>query len=90
MLREQIHRTLKQHRFCDLETEIVWIELQTLAWGCATEQQANLAAHLTRSGFPDVDLDPFFADPSPSEEEIFNAIQLLASGQGAKTQFTRE
>jgi hypothetical protein len=84
-LRDQILECLQGHRFREARHEVVFQALRQTTALHSPELHARIASRLTRQGFPDVNLDEFFAAPPPTENDIQGAMSLLATGGTAKT-----
>jgi hypothetical protein len=72
-------------KFGDRQSEIVFRALRQMAGRDSSDLQSHLAAHLTRLGFPDVDLDELFAGAAPTEAEIRAALDRIAGARAAKS-----
>jgi hypothetical protein len=73
---------LRRHRWPQGEPLVVYESCAALAARGARITRGNLAAELTRAGFPDVDLDSLFAPlPSP-ESELARHLETLEKENG--------
>ena len=68
--RRSILQRLKNHAFATPDHEVIYRALLRIAPADATDLREALTQAVTRLGFPDVDLDPLFDPPKPTEEEI--------------------
>lgn len=68
---------LARYRFRVPLHQVIFDELSPAAPpGCGTSK-AELQSRLTRRGFPDVDLSPYYDLPAPSEAELRSAVLRL-------------
>ena len=74
---QKIVQRLAVHPFLDPEHEILFLALTKLHSGNSEERRAALPSVLTRLGFPDYDLQPFFSMPLPSAQQIETLLQAI-------------
>jgi hypothetical protein len=84
-LQIEILHFAETQQFRDRQNEIVFRALRQIAWRDSPDLQSHLAAHLTRLGFPDLDLDALFAGAAPTETDIRGALDRIAAARAAKT-----
>jgi hypothetical protein len=72
-------RRLGEHAFGDPEHELIFRALARIPNGDAEFVRAALGLRLTRAGFPDFDLEPFFDAPAPDAGEIAEILRELDS-----------
>ena len=68
--RGEVLQRLSRHAFGDPEHELIFRALAKIPSGDAEFVRAALGLRLTRAGFPDFDLEPFFDAPPPDDAEI--------------------
>ncbi len=80
----EIVRVLEGYRFRDAENEVILRAL--LEFGDRREEdvESQLASHLTRLGFPDLDLENLFVNPAPAEVEVRLAMDRISAARPAK------
>jgi len=74
---DSIVQRLTTHTFLDPEHEIIFLALTKLPRGNSQDRRAALGAVLTRLGFPDYDLEPFFSAPVIPAEQLQSVLQAL-------------
>jgi len=80
----EIVRVLEGYRFRDAENEVILRAL--LEFGDRNEKylESQLASHLTRLGFPDLDLESLFVNPAPAAVEVRLAMDRISAARPAK------
>lgn len=68
--RGEVVRRLSKHAFGDPEHELIFRALAKIPSGDAEFVRAALGLRLTRAGFPDFDLEPFFDAAPPDAAEL--------------------
>ena len=75
--RAEVVNRLATHEFIDPEHEIVFVALTRLGSRAPQDLRAALGTGITRLGFPDYDLEPFFDRNAPDEEEVKTLLRHL-------------
>lgn len=76
-VRLEVLQRLAGHLFATTEHEVIFQALRTLPSASPEKTRAALIAALTRMGFPDVDLEPFFEAAAPPAQEIPTLLATL-------------
>ena len=78
---------LRTYRFHSLIRQVIYESLRELPPAPVAGLAPELAAELTRRGFPDADLNPFFESPGPDSrddgEELLQRLLERNSTEGA-------
>ncbi len=72
---------LAPYRWRDHDHQIVYEVLRDLRGSYPQPLKEWLAAAVTRKGFPDLDLEPYFVTTALSREELFLCIRELVDEQ---------
>ena len=85
--RRSLLEKLRPYRFHELVCQVIYESLRELPPAPVAELAPELAAELTRRGFPDADLNPFFESPGPDSrddgEELLQRLLERNSSEGA-------
>ncbi len=84
-LLSEILQRAEGHAFREARHQIVFRALREIGLHGSPGLEPHLAAHLTRLGFPDIDVEELFAGAAPTEAEIRAALGRLAGAGPAKT-----
>lgn len=77
--RGEVLRRLREHAFGDAEHEIIFRALAKIPSGDAEFVRTALGLRLTRAGFPEFDLETFFAAPAPAAAEVAEILRAFDS-----------
>ena len=77
--RDQLFERLAAHEFASADHEVIFRALLKMPRAAARHIPETLGAHLTRLGFPDIDVEPIFQLEPPSAKQI--AALLLRLGR---------
>lgn len=77
--RRGVVERLREHAFGDAEYELIFRALAKIPEGDAEFVRAALGVRLTRAGFPDFDLSPFFDAPAPDAAEVGQILRQFDS-----------
>ena len=77
--RGDVLQRLNEHAFGDPEDEIIFRALVKIPNGDAEFVRTALGLRLTRAGFPDFDLEPFFSAPAPDAAEVAEILREFDS-----------
>jgi hypothetical protein len=76
--RAEIFGRLAAHEFASADHDVIFQALLTMPRAPARHIRETLSAHLTRLGFPDIDVEPIFDLEAPSAEQITALLRDLS------------
>ena len=76
--RERLLLRFETHRFAAPQHEVIFAALRMLPAG--NTDRAAMERTLTRLGFPDLELGPFFEEAAPAEGELLTLLDGLGPG----------
>lgn len=83
-LRERAAEVLRRHRWAAGEHEVIFSAWNSIARAGRAIHRGELAAQLTRDGFPEIDLDSLFEPlPSPAAE-LARSLAALPDANASK------
>ena len=80
--RQALSESLARYRFSEPEHQVVFESLRAMS-GRKEISAASLAVHLNNRGFPDLDLEKYFAAAPPSVEQALVRVDELRSAPNA-------
>ncbi len=80
--RRVLSESLARYRFSEPEHQVVFESLRAMS-GRKEISAASLAVHLNNRGFPDLDLEKYFAAAPPSVEQALARVDELRSAPNA-------